>query len=111
MFPLPVIAEHSWYSLLHVCFALSEVTALIQMVLVHLLRSMRVSITSRSDFFLLLSQCRNSLLMRILSYCIIPSSLHPLSDKDFEVFIIFTPPVQNVSVIVLVELSSAFRVL
>ena len=64
MFPLPVIAVCSWYSLSHVCFASFLSHCAGSMVLVYPLHSMKVSFISRSDYFLLLLQCRNGLPMR-----------------------------------------------
>ena len=73
-------------------------------VLVHFLHSMRVSMNSRSDFFLLLSQCRNGLLMR---FCRTASHLPflPISDNDLRYVI---QSVQNICLIVLVDFLQHF---
>ena len=106
LFPLPVIAENSWYSLLHVCFASSKSLRWFNGPCTPL-RSMWVSVNPRSDFFLLLSQCRNGLLMRFHRIALyLPPSTQVR--QRFAVFVFIVPSVHSICVNVLVSILQHF---
>ena len=95
MFPLPVIVLYVLGTVFSMCASPIQGHCADSMVLVHLLRSMRVTMISRAGFFLVLLLCRNGLRMRFchIGVYLPQSTQHP---TKIAVFVIVVPSVQNV---------------